>query len=125
MVKKSVQSCLRPSQQPDNVAGPQRFSRRNAAALLASSIVALQTAAARADEGEPPYFRAENSDVESATEGVKKEEKVAISSTSSTDPGTVRDGGKLSAGQVGSYPESTPAPPHVPSTLEKLPLSER
>ena len=69
--------------------------------MLASSIVALRTAAAQAGSDEPPYFRAENSDVESAVEGVKKEEKVAISSTTSTDPGTTRGGGsKLPAGQV-------------------------
>lgn len=93
--------------------------------MLATSILALQTAAARAED-EPPYFRAENSDVESAVEGVKEEEKVAISSTSSTDPGTVRDGGRrLPAGQFKTLKDDTLAYSFsypVSSGEEKLPV---
>ena len=73
------------------------LSRRSLAALLASTVVSLQAKA----EDEPPYFRAENSSVESDTSGVKKEEKVAISSTTSTEPSTSRGGGqKLKKGEV-------------------------
>lgn len=77
--------------------GGQDLTRRSLAALLASTVLALQARA----EDEPSYFRAENSSVESDTSGVKKEEKVAISSTTSTEPSTARGGGqKLKKGEV-------------------------
>lgn len=78
------------------------ISRRSTAALLLSpALIALQ---AKAEAGGTPYFRAENSSVESDTEDVKKEEKIAISSTTSTETSTPRGGGdKLQKGEVGKY----------------------
>ena len=78
-------------------AGTLDLSRRSLAALLAT-VLSLQARA----EDEPPYFRAENSSVESDTTGVKKEEKVAVSSTTSTEPGTSRGSGqRLQKEEVG------------------------
>ena len=80
-------------------------SRRTVAALIASTACALQARAAE----DPPYFRAENSSVESDTEGVKKEEQIARSSTTSTEPSAPRGGGqKLQTGEVKSSSKSCP-----------------
>ena len=81
--------------------GEEKFiSRRHLGAAAASLVSLLPLSPSWADEN-PGLFRAENSNAENKVEGVKPEEKIAISSTSSTSPLSTRSGSKqLEEGQV-------------------------
>lgn len=82
-------------------AGSGSSLRRELLILLASTCIATQ---ARAND-ETPYFRAENSSVESDTEGVEKEEKIATSSITSTEPSKPRGSSEaLQKGEVMAAP---------------------
>lgn len=76
-------------------------SRRQASIALVSLIPFLDLRIAQAKGGNPGLFRADNSEAESVVSRDREEEKVAISSSSLTDPLTTRLGDeKLQSGQV-------------------------